>query len=141
MPAACLLAMASIGQSAAVAPSFLANRGNTSVVGVGSRGFEEKGQRSWLEPSHLPSAVPEAEVLVQPPQRPPHSRVEMVFYCIVSASRKQSSNLLPLIAIGRMCGEEGGFLVLGPWGAGDERRELVVPPGWGSCVPFADLLG
>ena len=65
----------------------------------------------------------------------------MVFYCIVSASGKQPSNLFPLIAVGWMCCEERGFLVLGPWRAGYEGWELIIPPVWGRFVPFADLFG
>ena len=44
----------------------------------GSCGFEEESEGGRFELSHFFGAVPEAEVLIQPPQGPANSRVEMI---------------------------------------------------------------
>ena len=92
-----------------------------------SCGFEEKSQGGRFELSHFFGAVLEAEVLIEPPERPPNSRVEMILDGVVSPAGQHMRNVFPSISKLRMRSKEHGLLLSAPRRTCDARRKLVVP--------------
>lgn len=80
-----------------------------------------------LQSSHLPRTVLKPKVLIQPTQRPPHRRVEMVLDRVVSPSGKEFRDLFPFVSKQRMRIEKDGLISAAPGSLSDVRRQVVVP--------------
>lgn len=93
----------------------------------GSCGFEEKCEGGRFELSHFFSAILEAKVLIESPQCPTDSRVEMILDWIVSSAGQHMRNVFPSISKLRMRSKEHSLLLSAPRGTCDTWRELIVP--------------